>query len=359
MMLTPEELSQYNASLRQNDETSTATIGKPTIETDNIACAKHMNENSNDRISAMEAKMEATLSSMQAMMATMISSQQLGGNTQPRTQNQSMALQNVTPPFQTPIKVNVGLAGKSKTHVTISSPETKELLTVPIEFLENCDDVLTVSGQRKRKQSADNGSQSNAQCVVAQASDQNVGEQRQKWIQRCRQCGHKSTPGNPVVNKACIHHINYGRTYKRMNQRQKRQDRKVGRSCLPLVGIDGPTMNKFERLIAYQRDIMIPSCQLAGFYAGLIEELGTFKCLKKHGLAYVSILVSISHEEGEFLHHAMSNWDWDQQLFTAFDENDGQEKFLHNIENNRWVTTKDHHITFVCQWNHLESKVAQ
>ena len=94
-----------------------------------------------------------------------------------------------------------------------------------------------------------------------------------------------------------------------MNQRQNRQDRKrgskLGRSCLPLVSIGGATLTKFEKLMAYQRDIMIPSCQIAGFYAGLTQELGTFKCLRKHELAYVSSLVSISHEEGEFLDHAL------------------------------------------------------
>ena len=145
--MTPEELVTYNASQCHNNEMSTAIIEEPTNAPNNITYAKDTNENSNDRLSAMEAR----LSSMHEMVARVINGQQIGVNTQPTTRNQSMALQNETPPFQNPIEVNVGLAGKSKTHYRISSPDTKELLTVPIELLDDCDDILTVTGQRKRK----------------------------------------------------------------------------------------------------------------------------------------------------------------------------------------------------------------
>ena len=62
---------------------------------------------------------------------------------------------------------------------------------------------------------------------------------------------------------------------------------------------------------------------------------------------------------GSFLHHGMSSWEWKDQLFTVFDERTKEEVFLNNEECNRWVTTDEDHIKFICQWNNLESTVIQ
>ena len=140
--------------------------------------------------------MEAAVKSMHQMIANFISSQQSGGTTQSTTEasgsginqmmvnfkhsEESSATMQIArpnqskPPFQTPISVTVGLAGKSKTHVRISNPDTKELLTVPIELLNNCDDILTVSGKRKRLKTTSivsqsdgiSGSETGGNCVV-------------------------------------------------------------------------------------------------------------------------------------------------------------------------------------------------
>ena len=67
----------------------------------------------------------------------------------------------------------------------------------------------------------------------------------------------------------------------------------------------------------------------------------------------------MTNEEGNFLHHAMSSWDWVDQLFTLFDDQSNNEIFLNKQEHNRWVTTHKDHIKFICQWNNLESTISQ
>ena len=102
-----------------------------------------------------------------------------------------------------------------------------------------------------------------------------------KWIQKCRICGEDSRPGNPVVNQTCIKHISYGKAYKRENQRKRRHDPKVGCNCLPLVGIGDKVFTKFKRVGSYQRDVIVPSCQLAGYYVGITKHLGAHNNLKR------------------------------------------------------------------------------
>ena len=111
------------------------------------------------------------------MMANFKYSEQSSATAQSGMPNQS------TTPFQTPIPVTVGLAGKSKTHVRISNPDTKELLTVPIELLNNCDDILTVSGQRKRLKSTSivsESSETGGSCVVVPLTVENQPVRRTK-----------------------------------------------------------------------------------------------------------------------------------------------------------------------------------
>ena len=107
------------------------------------------------------------------------------------------------------------------------------------------------------------------------------------------------------------------------------------------------------------RDVVIPSSQLAAYYAGITEEMGAWRCLKKHGLAFVSNLVETTEEQKKFLHHAMSTWQWTDELFTRFDEVTKDEVFLHDRECNRWVTTDREKLKFVTQWNNLENSISQ
>ena len=142
-----------------------------------------------------------------------------------------------------------------------------------MSLVNDCDDILTVTGQRKRLKSTIIGSESGGitgletggNCVVVPLPGENQPVRRTKWIQKCRICGLVSTPGNLVVNQACIKHITYGKAYKRENQIKRRHDPKVGRNCLQLVGIGDKVFSKLERVLRYQRDIIVPSCQLLLF----------------------------------------------------------------------------------------------
>ena len=250
-------------------------------------------------------------------------------------------------PFKQPAQVRIGLSGKSKSHVVISD-NSQNRLTVPIELLNDADDVLSDTNARKRSH----------ECVVAAGGgndSQNVP--KKITVQRCRQCGILDSPGNPVVNQGCRQHPQYARLYKRLSQTQRRHDPKQKRHCLPLKGIGNKCMNKFNKITTYYRDVILPATQLAAFYSGVTEELNPWKAMKKFGLAYVANLVHISADEFKVLHANMSGWEWRDQLFTNFDVNNGGVRFLNEDEENRWVTTKQEHIDIIRKWNRLEETV--
>ena len=329
-----------------------------------LSVARMPSDNSYAVNPAQFLQMQSQISKMTQMINSMV-------NQQPQMTQ--------TPPWNTSERVELRLAdgGKSKTHVIVSpvgNTNIDDQLMFPVEFLDYANEVFTDVNERKRRRTDnDNNSSRNENngrhetSVVPSASNNVVPSASNnvarinKPPQKCRVCGCVSTPDNPVTNQGCVKHYRIAALYKRENQRKNRRDPTDidKRNCLPLVSISANTFNKFNRVVTYQRDVILPSSQLAAYFGEITREIGPWRCLKKHGLAYVSNVLEMTEEQHGFLIQNMDNWDWNDQLFTSFEEGSCTEIFQNDTQCNRWVTTDKEHIKFISQWNNLENTITQ